>query len=77
VQQVAQSVNGQEALAAVEARGGGDAFDVLLIDLHMPLMGGMEVRLLGVYLGSYVQGSKRPSAEGLAAPEACGLGCLW
>jgi CheY-like chemotaxis protein len=43
VQQVAQAVNGQEALAAVEARGGADAFDVLLIDLHMPLMGGMEV----------------------------------
>ncbi|WIA23821.1 hypothetical protein OEZ85_013489 [Tetradesmus obliquus] len=42
VQQVAQAVNGAEALAAVEARGGGDAFDVLLIDLHMPLMGGME-----------------------------------
>jgi hypothetical protein len=36
--------NGQEALAAVETRAGGDAFDVLLIDLHTPLMGGMEVR---------------------------------
>jgi CheY-like chemotaxis protein len=46
VQQVAQAVNGQEALAAVEARGGGDAFDVLLIDLHMPLMGGLEVSIV-------------------------------
>jgi CheY-like chemotaxis protein len=43
VQQVVQAVNGREALSAVEASGGGDAFDVLLIDLHMPLMGGMEV----------------------------------
>jgi CheY-like chemotaxis protein len=35
----------------VEAWGGGDVFDVLLIDLHMPLMGGMEVRRYEQYTG--------------------------
>lgn len=34
--------NGEEALRAVEARGGGSAFDLILMDLHMPVMGGME-----------------------------------
>jgi CheY-like chemotaxis protein len=60
VQQVAQAVNGQEALAAVEARGGGDAFDVLLIDLHMPLMGGMEVRVAVVLRFEGLWGSRGP-----------------
>ncbi len=31
-----------QALEAVSARGGIDSFDVVLMDLHMPLMGGME-----------------------------------
>lgn len=39
----ATAVNGVEALQLIEARGGGDAFDVILMDLHMPLMAGMEV----------------------------------
>lgn len=46
IQHVTTAVNGAEALTAVEQAGGADAYDVLLIDLHMPLMGGMEVSCL-------------------------------
>lgn len=30
--------NGEEALAAVEAVGGGNGFHLVLMDLHMPIM---------------------------------------
>ncbi len=36
--------NGQQALDAVAARGGLDAFDLVLMDLHMPIM----VRPVGI-----------------------------
>ncbi|GAX73158.1 hypothetical protein CEUSTIGMA_g611.t1 [Chlamydomonas eustigma] len=40
--------NGQQALDVIAERGGIDAFDLILMDLHMPVMGGMEaVRELG------------------------------
>lgn len=32
-----------QALDVIAARGGPDAFDVILMDLHMPVMGGMDV----------------------------------
>ncbi len=38
VNDVTRSVNGVEALAAMEAVGGIDTFDIVLMDLHMPLV---------------------------------------
>ena len=43
VTQVTCATNGREALEAVDQHGGGSAFDIVLTDLHMPLLGGMEV----------------------------------
>ncbi|KAK9840570.1 hypothetical protein WJX81_001725 [Elliptochloris bilobata] len=40
---VTQARDGQEALDHISARGGPDAFDFILMDLHMPRKGGMEV----------------------------------
>ena len=31
-----------QALVAIDAAGGPDAFDLILMDLHMPVMGGMD-----------------------------------
>ena len=31
-----------QALEAIHAHGGPDAFDIILMDLHMPVMGGLE-----------------------------------
>ena len=39
---VVQSFNGLEALQAVEVAGGLGSFDLILMDLHMPMMGGIE-----------------------------------
>ena len=37
-QDVTTAVNGLEALEVMQARGGADAFDLVLMDLHMPIM---------------------------------------
>ncbi|KAG1657709.1 hypothetical protein FOA52_002513 [Chlamydomonas sp. UWO 241] len=34
--------NGEQALRMVEAQGGAHAFHLILMDLHMPVMGGLE-----------------------------------
>lgn len=53
--------DGKEALKAVEAAGGPDAFHVILTDLHMPRM---------VSLSSYCLG--RCLWAGMASPFECG-----
>ncbi|BDA47022.1 probable sensor histidine kinase GacS [Coccomyxa sp. Obi] len=41
--QVTKAMDGQEAYEEIVKHGGPDAFDVILMDLHMPRKGGMEV----------------------------------
>uniref|UniRef100_A0A7R9YX24 Response regulatory domain-containing protein n=1 Tax=Chlamydomonas euryale TaxID=1486919 RepID=A0A7R9YX24_9CHLO len=40
--EVKTAYDGQQALRTVDANGGADAFHLILMDLHMPVMGGME-----------------------------------